>query len=149
MPTGGRVDSLAGYHFWVEVSGALQGGFRECSGLGSESEIIEDPRALQKGETVVFKVPGKLKWTNIVLKRGITDSMDLWKWRQQVEEGKVESARKNGSIILFNQANEEIARWNFENGWPSKLSGPSLNAGGSELAVEELEICHEKLIRVK
>lgn len=149
MGTGGRTDSLVGYHFMVEVKGAFMGGFRECSGLGSEHEVIDDPRALEKGETVIQKIPGKLKWTNIVLKRGITDSMDLWNWRKKIEEGKVDENRHNGSIVLYSQSNEEVARWNFENGWPCKISGPALNAGGSEVAVEELEIAHEKLYRVK
>ena len=61
-----------------------------------------------------------MKWNNITLKRGITDDMDMWKWRKLVEEGKVDEARKNGSIVLFNQHGKEIARWDFVNAWPAR-----------------------------
>lgn len=146
---GNRVDPLTSYHFFLEIDGITQAQFRECSGLSTESQVIEYKEANKDGVTVIKKVPGVLKWDNITLKRGITDIMELWAWRKKVEEGKVDEARKNGSIVLYNQANTEVARWNFENGWPTKVSGPSLNAGSDEIAVEEVTIAHEGLIRVK
>jgi phage tail-like protein len=146
---GNRVDPLTSYHFFLEIDGITQAQFRECSGLSTESQVIEYKEANKDGVTVIKKVPGVLKWDNITLKRGITDIMELWAWRKKVEEGKVDDARKNGSIVLYNQANTEVARWNFENGWPTKVSGPSLNAGSDEIAVEEVTIAHEGLIRVK
>ncbi len=62
---------------------------------------------------------------------------------------KVNTARKNGSIVLYNQENTEIARWNFENGWPTKITGPQLNANNNDIALEEITIAHEGLKRVK
>jgi phage tail-like protein len=50
---------------------------------------------------------------------------------------------------MYDQTNTEVARWNFENGWPSKISGPNLDASTNEIAIEELEIAHEKLVREK
>src|SRR3990170_2634841 len=99
-------DPLAGYHFFVEA-GNVQGAFRECSGLGSESEVIEYKAADKSGQSLTRKIPGRIKWENIVLKRGITDDMAIWKWRKQVEDGKVEESRRNGSIVLYNQTNSE------------------------------------------
>ena len=141
-------DPLVGFHFMVEIKSQFTGAFRECSGLGSENEIVEYPSADEKGVTVLLKVPGKLKWENITLKRGITDNMDLWTWRKLVEDGKVEEARQNGSIVMFDQANTPKARWDFVNAWPAKLSGPQLNASNNEIAVEELVIAHEGIQRV-
>lgn len=146
---GNRVDPLTSYHFFLEIDGITQAQFRECSGLSTESQVIEYKEANKDGVTVIKKVPGVLKWDNITLKRGITDIMELWEWRKKVEEGKVDEARKNGSIVLYNQSNTEVARWNFESGWPTKISGPSLNAGSDEIAVEEITIAHEGLVRVK
>jgi hypothetical protein len=53
--------------------GAVTGYFTEVSGLGSESEIVEH-KIMAKGvkEPIVRKIPGRLKWGDIVLKRGIT-----------------------------------------------------------------------------
>ena len=75
--------------------------------------------------------------------------MKLWEWRKQIEDGKVTDARKNGSIVLYDQGNSEIARYNFEFGWPSKITGPQLNANNNDIAIEEVTICHEGLKRVK
>ena len=147
MPTGGRSDPLVSYHFHVEIDGITQAQFRECGGLGSESQVVEYKEAV-KGVTVIRKQPGAIKWSDITLKRGVSDVMELWQWRKQVEQGKVDEARKNGSIVLYDQANKEIARWNFKEGWPSKLSGPQVKADANEVAIEELTITHEGMERV-
>ena len=42
-----------------------------------------------------------------------------------------------------------MARWNFESGWPVKVSGPSVKADSNEIGIEELSIAHEGLWRVK
>lgn len=147
MPTGGRSDPLVSYHFHVEIDGITQAQFRECGGLGSESQVVEYKEAV-KGVTVIRKQPGAIKWSDITLKRGVSDVMELWQWRKQVEQGKVDEARKNGSIVLYDQANKEIARWNFKDGWPSKLSGPQVKADSNEVAIEELTITHEGMERV-
>jgi phage tail-like protein len=149
MATGSRSDPLVGYHFFVEIDGITQAQFKECSGLDSSSEVVEYKEAGKNGVVVIRKQPGALKWSDIVLKRGITDVLELWDWRKQIEQGKIKQARKNGSIVLYDQANSEIARWNFVEGWPSKLTGPQMKADGNEVAIEEMTISHEGLARVK
>ncbi len=141
-------DPLVSSWFGVEFQGQVVGAFRECTGLGSENEVVEYKASGQKGEYLIKKVPGRLKWNNITLKRGITDAMDMWKWRKLVEQGKISDARKNGTITMYNQQGDAIAKWNFTNAWPSKLSGPSANAGNNEVAIEELELTHEGYERV-
>ena len=139
-------DPLVAFHFFVEA-GDVQGAFRDCTGLGSESDIVEYKASDKEGVSITRKVPGRTKWENIVLKRGITDDMAIWNWRKQVEEGKVETVRRNGSVVLYNQENTEIARWNFFDAWPSKVTGPQLNAQSNEIAIEELTIVHERIER--
>lgn len=141
-------DPLVSAWFGVEFQGQVVGAFKECSGLGSENEVVEYKASGQKGEFVVKKVPGRMKWNNIILRRGITDAMDMWKWRKLVEQGNVDAARKNGSIVMYDTTAKEIARWNFVNAWPSKLTGPTANAGANEVGIEELEITHEGYERV-
>jgi phage tail-like protein len=141
-------DPLVSSWFGVEFQGQIVGAFRECTGLGSENEVVEYKASGQKGEYVIKKVPGRLKWNNITLKRGVTDSMEAWKWRKLVEQGKITDARKNGTITMYNQQGDPVAKWNFTNAWPSKLNGPSANAGNNEVAIEELELTHEGYERV-
>jgi len=145
----GREYPLLGFNFAIDVGGTVKGYFTEVAGLGSENEIVEQKVVNDKGIEVVLKIPGRLKWGDITLKRGITSSMDLWDWRRQVEEGKVKDARKNGSIVMYDRELKEAARWDFRNAWPSKISGPTPKSDGNEIGVEELTIVHEFISRVK
>jgi phage tail-like protein len=142
-------DPLVSAWYGVEFQGQVQGAFRECTGLGSNNEVVDYKASGPKGEYIMKKVPGRMTWNPITLKRGITDAMDMWKWRKVVEQGKIDSARKNGSIVMFNQQGQEIARWDFVNAWPSKITGPTANANANEIAIEEMEIVHEGYTRVK
>jgi phage tail-like protein len=141
-------DPVVSAWFGVEFQGQVVGAFRECTGMGSENEVVEYKASGPKGEYIMKKVPGRLKWNNITLKRGITDAMDMWKWRKLVEQGKINEARKNGSIVMFNQEGQEVSRWEFINAWPSKLTGPSANATNNEVGIEELELTIEGYARV-
>jgi len=144
-----RQDPLVGFHFAVDIQGVITGYFTECSGLGSEHEVIEHKVITEKGQEVVMKIPGRLKWDNITLKRGITKSMDIWKWRKEVEDGKVDSARRDGSIVMYDLHLNEVARWNFERAWPIKVTGPQPKSDSNEIGIEELTIAHEYITRVK
>jgi phage tail-like protein len=144
-----RKDPLVGFHFAVDIQGIVTGYFTECSGLGSEHEVIEHKVVTPKGQEVIMKLPGRMKWENITLKRGITDNMDIWKWRKQVEDGDVEGSRRNGSVVMYDQNLAEVARWNFERAWPVKVSGPQPKADSNEIGIEELVIAHEYIKRVQ
>jgi phage tail-like protein len=144
----GREDPLVSFHFMIDVQGEITGYFTEVAGLGSESEIIEQKVVNDKGIEIIKKIPGRLKWGDITLKRGITSSLDMWNWRRKVEEGKVGEARKNGSIVMFDQELQEKARWNFVNGWPTKITGPAPKTDSNEIGIEELTIAHELITRV-
>ena len=141
-------DPLVSAWFGIEFQGQVAGAFRECTGLGSENEIVEYKGTVD-GKPTISKQPGRLKWNNIVLKRGITDSLDMWKWRQTVEQGDMASARKNGTITMFSPKGEAVAKWDFVNAWPSKITGPTANAANNEVGIEEMEITHEGYARTQ
>ena len=149
MANGSNKDPLVSAYFTVEFQGVIAGAFQEVSGMGSSNEVVEYKASGEKGQYIIKKIPGRLTWNNITLKRGITDSLDLWKWRKMVEEGKIDEARKNGSVVMYDQNGNEVARWNFVNAWPSKLTGPTADAKSNEVAIEELEIVVEGYERVK
>ena len=142
-------DPLVSFHFAIEIQGQVTGYFTECSGLGSEHEVIEHKVVDEQGREFIQKIPGRMKWQDISLKRGITSVMDIWNWRKMVEDGDVEGARKNGSIVMFDQGLKEVARWNFERAWPTKVTGPQLQSDSNAFGIEEMTITHEFLERVK
>jgi len=138
-----RNDPYRTHNFRIEIDGIDRAGFREASGLETTTAPI-DYREGTMGLSVQ-KLPGLVQQSTITLRGGITDDPVLWDWRKTVMDGKVE--RKNGSIVLLDEAGEERLRWNFVDAWPSKWTGPALNATGNEVAVESLEITHEGLAK--
>jgi len=143
----GRDDPLIGFHFALDLQGQIAGYFTEVSGIGSETEVIEQKVVNEKGVETVLKIPGRLKWGDITLKRGVTNNLQLWDWRKTVEDGKVKDARRNGSIIMYDQELKEQARWNFLQAWPSKISGPNPKSDSNEIMLEELTLVHEYITR--
>jgi phage tail-like protein len=139
MAVGDRKDPFRAFNFLVEIDGIVRAGFRECSGLDS----TQDPIQYREGTDPLTqrKLPGLNTYSNIGLKFGMTDDAEFWEWRSKAMGGKVE--RKNGSIVLMNEAGEEKLRWNFRDGWPTKWTGPSFNATGNDVAIESLDIAHE------
>jgi phage tail-like protein len=142
MPTT-RVDPYRGFNFLVELDGISQAGFQECSGLDASTDPVDYREGSDPNH--VRKLSGLNKYSAISLKRGITDSDELWKWRQTVIDGKTE--RKSGSIVLLDEAGTEKLRWNFSNAWPSKWTGPAFSSTGNSVAVETLELTHEEVTK--
>jgi phage tail-like protein len=142
MADGKRNDPYGQFNFQIEISGIVVGGFSEVSGLTTDSNMIEYRDGNEKFGTV-RKLPGLIKYSNIVLKRGWTRDRSLWEWRKKVLDGK--TSRTHGSIVLLDESRTVALRWNFREGWPSKWEGPGLNGKTSEVAIEMLEIAHEGL----
>jgi phage tail-like protein len=139
----GRVDPYRGFNFLVEIDGITQAGFQEVSGLDASTDAVDYREGADPNH--VRKLTGLNKYSAITLKRGVTDSDELWRWRKAAIDGRTE--RKNGSIILLDESGVEKIRWNFTNAWPSKWTGPSFNATSTAVAVETLEITHEEVAR--
>jgi phage tail-like protein len=141
MPIG--EDALAGYRFSIEIDSVTIAQFREVSGLTAEIQTIEHRENNPKGLPLLKKLPGAKKYGDLTLKRGRTDSNDLWTWLKKVQDGDIDGARKNGSVVLYDYQGGEKSRFNFLNAWPSKVSLASMQAGGNDVLVEECTITHE------
>lgn len=142
-------DKLFGaYNFYLEIEGVTKdhktvvGGFKKVSGMNSSTEIIEFK---QGNDTAVRKKPGRTSYSNIVLERGFTATDDLWEWRKKIEEGSID--RRSGSIIVLDQNLEEVARYNFFEGWPCKWDAPPMDAESSGMAIEKVELAVERIER--
>jgi phage tail-like protein len=88
-----------------------------------------------------------MKWPNIVLKRGITDSDNLfeWFWKTSGEGFEGNGAalkRTGGEIAVLDAARQRVRSWKFEDAFPVKWQGPNLASSSREVAMEELEIAH-------
>ena len=146
MPT---EELFGAYNFLLEIQGIIGdtkviiGGFKSVSGMDPETEFIEFK---QGNDMVVRKKPGRTTYANIVLERGYTATDDLWQWRKNIEQGKID--RRAGSIIILDQDGEtEIGRYNFYEGWPCKWYVPDMDADSSAMAIEKVEIAVELIER--
>lgn len=139
METGKRkVDPYLSFSFKVEIDSIIVAGFSDVSGLQVEIET-EDYREGGIND-YVRKMPKVTKYPILVLKRGITDCDELWKWHRKAVEGIIE--RKTGSIILCDYNGNEKWRWGFKDAFPVKWTGPDFKSDGSAVAIESLEITH-------
>jgi phage tail-like protein len=125
--------------FHVEIEGIQEAFFRECGGLQAETEVFSYEEGGVNDHP--HKLPGRTKFPNVSLKRGITNSSALWEWYTKVIQGKIE--RKNLSIVLYNSKGEEVKRWSFERAYPIKWTGSELKSDENSVAVETLELTHE------
>ena len=138
MSLADRHDPYLGAHFFVEIDGVDQGGFTDCTGLQVEVEVTDFQEGGNNG--FIHKLPGRAKYTNVVLKYGVTDSTDLWDWFEDVSQGNVE--RKDVSVVLYDDEQNEIRRWNLREAFPSKWIGPAFNGDKQAVAIETLELAH-------
>jgi phage tail-like protein len=138
-----RVDPFRNFRFKLEIQGIQQAGFSECSGFGSNIEVIE---YREGGETsTVRKLPGKISYPDITLKWGVTNSRELYDWHLAAVNGQID--RRDGAIILQDDAGVDQVRWNFFNAWPSKYDGPDFNAKGNDVSVDSLTVSCERVER--
>lgn len=140
-------DLTTTFKFALEIDGVNLGYFRKCAGIESETEVIEYKEATKDGRMIIRKVPGAMKWGDITLDRRIDSSQSLWEWRKQVIDGDVDAARRNGSIVAYDSKSSEVARWNFEAGWPSKWTGAEFDASANDVATESVTVTHEGIVR--
>ena len=148
MPDDAKHDQeFVGSQFTLEIGGVELGRFQAVSGLNWETEVIEFKDTTKEGKVIIRKRPGQTKYPDVTFKRGMSADGALLKWYQTVMDGKVE--RKEGSIVVYDLAGDEIDRWNFEGAWASKWSASDLEAGSDSVMIEEVTIAVERMERKK
>ena len=139
-------DLYKNYRFLVEIDGIVQAGFEEVTIPYSLPDPIDYRE--NSNQPTMHQIPGLLKYGHVTLKRGITNSMDLYNWCRLVEDAKIKEARKNMAIIVLNEEKKTAARWEFESAWPTKYVALNLKAPGNELSIESIEVTHEGMKRI-
>ncbi|MCL1848315.1 MAG: phage tail protein [Clostridiales bacterium] len=138
-----RNDPYLNYRFLIEIDGIVQAGFSECSGLSSKIDVVQYREGGDLGN--VRKLPGQANYPDITLKWGLTDSSEMYDWHLNAINGMTE--RKNCSIIVLGDDKEEVVRWNIYDAWPNAWTGPTLNAKGSDVAIEQMTLTCERVER--
>lgn len=138
------LDPYRAYNFKLIIQGVTEGHFTECSNMGIKVDAI----AYREGgqSQVVHRIPGRVQYSDITLRYGLTTSMELWNWLMTAVKGKVE--RKNVSIAMLDSDGvTEVLRWNLVNAWVAEWRGAILDALGREMAIENITLVFETLER--
>jgi phage tail-like protein len=137
-----RVGYRSGSHsVKLVIDGVDVGPITVVDGLSIEQEVIAFRSGSEPG--IVLKVPGEVSYGNLTLKRGLTRGDLLWEWMQTSFDPGGDVMRKNGSIIVYDHRGRETARYNFFRAWPAKWTGPTLDASGNDVAIEEIVLAVE------
>jgi hypothetical protein len=82
---------------------------------------------------------------NVVLRRALTGSTELYDWRRRILAGKDDS-RPVTIHQLDGAGGGTVNAWRLEDAWPCRWSGPSFDAASDEIAVEEIELAYRDLV---
>ena len=131
--------------FLFEVDGVEIGRFMEVSGL----EVTVGVEELEEGgeNNYVHKLPGRMTWPNITLKRGITQNDTLLSWLnkssgEQFAASGNKLERSTAAITLIGPSAQRLRAWEFDGAFPVKWKGPDFAVTSTDMATEELEITH-------
>jgi len=135
-----RPDPVGELRFKVELPGVDVGRFRECSGLAAEIEVKDYNEG--GNNEFVHKLPTRVKYPNLTLKRGVTyeDGLLQWLWKTRTQPQRLDM-----TITLMGPGGVAVRTWAFAEAYPIKWTGPSLNSGSNQIATETLEIVHSGL----
>ncbi|MBW4507257.1 MAG: phage tail protein [Scytonematopsis contorta HA4267-MV1] len=128
--------------FYVEMESTITASFSECSGVAvkikrdtyTEGGVNEQQRIIL----------GQAEFSDVTLKRGITNDLVFWQWVNNILQGK-KAQRRNINILLFNQAGETMQCWTLIGAIPVGWKAPALQANATSLAIEELTLSYEGL----
>lgn len=121
-------------HFRVLI-GRRELGFSEVGRLSSETDPTLPPKERSH------------RFETVVLRRALTGSTELYDWRRSIVSGKDD--RRLVTIHQLGAAGGRIVNsWRLEGAWPCRWSGPSFDAAGTDVAIEELELAYDDLVWV-
>ena len=140
------------FHFKVSFegsSGKADAAFKEVSGISMEmgtEEITEGGNNNYK-----HRVPTSVKFSNLVLKRGLVPSdSPIVQWCLDTLGGGLSEAieTKTITVSLLDENGDPLNSWSFANAWPVKWSTSDLNSMNNELVIETLEFSYSQFTKI-
>lgn len=138
MPTK-RDNPYGNFNFLVQLGGEDAAGFSEVELPEGRIEAIEYREGDDRG--AARKLPGRVSYGDVVLRRGLTGGTELYDWWSAVRDGQPD--RRDVSIVLLDEARNPVAVWRVRNAWPTRLAFGRLDGRGNEVVIETLELAHE------
>jgi phage tail-like protein len=116
------------------------GAFAECTGL----EATMEPKTIKEGgnnDTPIQRA-GPVSYATVILKRGLTESRDLWRWFELTARGAY-AQRMDCLVTLNDMEGAPVFTWWLAYAMPVKFKAADFNARATEVGVEELHLVHQ------
>lgn len=130
------------FNFRVEIDGIATAGFAEVEIPDAMIEVVEYREGTDRASSA-RKLPGRVRYGNVVLRRGVAQELDLYAWFAAVRDGDLQ--RRNAAVVLQDASREDVRRWLVRDAWPVRYAGPTLNATGNTVVIEEIELACERI----
>ena len=135
-----RENPYSNFNFAVDLGIGEEIQFAEVEIPAAEIEVIEYREGADR-TSAARKLPGRVRYGNVVLRRGISGRLELWEWFKAVRDG--QPLRRDVAVTLLDEQRQPVQRWLLRQAWPTKYDPSDLNAKGNEVAVELLELAVE------
>ena len=131
------------FHFKVEVLG-LSGDndvrFTDVAGLSVE---VSTEEIAEGGENrFIQKYPGRAKYPDLVLKRGLLTRSEVFDWIKECLD-RDEIRPKNIDVKLLNEEHQPLMTWHVVNALPTKWAVSDFSATGNAVVIETLQLCYQ------
>lgn len=130
------------FNFRVEIDGIDLAGFSEVRIPEGSVDVVEYREGTDR-ELTARKLPGRVHFTNVVLRRGIDGRGELWQWWNSVRHGTL--VRRDVVIVLQDREQADVVRWVVRRAWPVRYAASPLRGRGRDIAVETVELACEGL----
>lgn len=138
------------FYFKLSIEDASgDASFKEVSGISMEmdtEEITED------GSPYKHRVPTAVKFSNLVLKRGLVPKdSDVVQWCIDTFESGLSLGiqTKNITVSLLDEEANPLHTWSFSNAWPVKWSVSDFNSMNNEIVIETLEFSYSYFTQIR
>lgn len=136
-----RDNPYANFNFVVDI-GAEELAFAEVVIPAAEIDLIEYREGGDRANAS-RKLPGRVRYGNVVLRRGVDGRLALWEWFKSIRDGEI--LRRDVTITLLDEQRQPVQRWLLRKAWPVKYDPSDLNAKGNEVVIETLELVCESI----
>ncbi len=138
------------FNFWVRIAlgdendPLCEAAFSECTGL----EAVSGVKTIREGgnNNQPIHLVGPVSYGKLGLKRGMTESFDLWTWFDRIHHDEEHHKRATCDVEVMSADGAETAYTIKLTGClPVKIKAPDLMAKDGGIAIEEMEIAYETL----
>ena len=130
------------FNFKLEIDGITCGSFQKVAGLQVTTKVDTFPEGGRN--THLVKILGQTSYPELQLTKGyMSSNAELLEYHRVMRDESQEFTRGTVSVIVCNDAGEEVGRYNFFNTWMTEWKGPTFDGKASALSTESVKFSYD------